>query len=110
MNAQDPTKITTVLVTGSVPQFVLGSDATQAQLTAFCSAVESAMVQAVFVLYPEAKQVEIDVFPANGGTGERLVCSALNAEELPVWNEEEKLAEEIARVFTEVSATDEWKV
>jgi len=109
MKVQDITKIESVVITGSVPQSVLGPDATKAQLTAFCSAAEPAMAQAVFALYPDAKQVEIDVFPADG-KGERLVCSALNADDLPVLHEEEKLAEEIARVCVEVLAAGEWKV
>jgi len=109
MNVQDITKIESVVITGSVPQSALGPDATKAQLTAFCSAAEPAMAQAVFALYPDAKQVEIDVFPAQDGKGERLICSALNAEDLPVLHEEEKLAEEIARVCEEVLAAGEWK-
>jgi len=101
--------IVSVCVTSRVALTTLGPDATKAQALAFCSLAEPAMAQAVFALFPTAAQVEVDIFPTQDGIEEGIGCSALNAEQLPVYAEEEKLAQEMARVFAEVLAAGEWK-
>ena len=98
-----------VCITSRVSLTSLGADTTEAQATAFCNLAEPLMAQAVLALYPGVKQVEVDILPAQDGLEEGITCSAANADHWPVYTEEEKLAEEMARVFAEVLAKGEWK-